>query len=162
MKKLILMSFMLIMSSLVFAEEIVLNYNSYGPIEFGTDIKKVEKLLKEKARKSNRDETGCYYVTFKRFPKVSFMIVEGKVKRVDVGINNPTILNIPVSFKLKDVKKMYLNVNIKTHTYDPAGYYFVFNNPNKTKAILYEYYENKIQYIRAGLKPEVEFVEGCL
>ena len=162
MKKTFLILTIFAITLVVSANETSLNYDSYGPVKFGTKIQDVEVLLKEKSIKNNNDEAGCYYIKFNSLPNASFMVEEGIVKRAEININSPTILNIPVSFKLKDIKNKYPQVTINRHQYAPDGYYIVFNNSKNTKAILYEYYENKIQMIRAGLKPAVEYVEGCL
>ena len=162
MKNIIIILSILSITSVVYAKEIFLNYDSYGPIKFGMQIQNIEKSLNEKAIRNSDYEAGCYYVKFNSFPNVSFMVEEGIVKRAEIDINSPTILNIPISYKLKEIKQKYPNVIIKRHQYAPNGYYLIFNNSQNTKAILYEYYEDKIQMIRAGLKPAVQYVEGCL
>jgi len=161
MKQTILILSMIFISFVAQAIEITLNYDSYGPIKFGEKIKDVEALLKEKAIKNKYAESGCYYVKFKIFPNVDLMVEEGVVKRAEIRINTPTILNIPASSKLENIKSKYPKVQIQQHKYAPNGYYLIFNNANNTKAIVYEYYEDQIQDIRAGLKPAVHYVEGC-
>jgi len=87
------------------------------------------------------------------------MVEEGVVKRAEIRINTPTILNIPASSKLENIKSKYPKVQIQQHKYAPNGYYLIFNNANNTKAIVYEYYEmhpNKaLQLIRESGAPIV-------
>lgn len=140
----------------------VLTEKSYGPVMFGSSLKKIEKRVGEKARGETGDK-GCDYATFKKFPGIKFMVEDGIVTRADAispDIKNKLKINIGTS--LDEVKWRYPAVEVKPHKYDPVGHYLIFKSKDGKRAILFEEGDGKVTDTRAGIEPTVEYVEGCL
>lgn len=144
------------------ADSLVLSEKSYGPVTFGSSLKKIEKRVGEIATGETGNK-GCDFVTFKKFPGIKFMVEDGIVTRADAvlpGIKNK--LEIKKGTSLEEVKRRYPEVEVKPHKYDPTGHYLIFKSKDGKRAILFEEGDGKITDTRAGIEPSVEYVEGCL
>ena len=143
------------------AAEPILGWEAYGAVRFGSRLADIEKQLGEKA-KAETGEQGCDFVQFKKYPKASFMVEKGIITRADVDEGVTNTLKISVGTPLAAVKQKYPKVYIAPHHYDENGFYLIFKNQSGKKAIVMEVGENRVAYIRGGLEPSVEYVEGCL
>jgi hypothetical protein len=139
----------------------VLSPHGYGRVHFGMTVKEAEAATNQ--RTSNRyANTGCDYVTFKRYPGLRFMVEDGVLTRADArkGVRNSA--NVQIGMTLAKVKAMHPAVVIEQHKYDDEGHYLILNTENGRAAIVLEESGGRITDIRAGVKPAVEYVEGCL
>ncbi len=145
-------------------ERTVLTDQSYGIVRFGSKLPEIEKKLAENAKGQSRDqECDCYFVTFKKYPGVKFMVEEGIVTRADVTDSSiPNALGIKIGTTLDQVKRRYPKVIIEQHKYDPTGHYLIFKSTDRKRAIVFEEGDGKVTDVRAGVEPSVEYVEGCL
>lgn len=146
---------------LVMAETPVLSASGYGLIQFGQPLKAVEEKLKETAFPKKR-EPGCDFIKFKRYPQIRFMVEDGIVTRGDAkaGVRNSGRVNVGMS--LARVKVLHPGIRIEPHKYDDKGHYLILDSADGSSAILFEEGGGKVTDIRAGKKPSVEYVEGCL
>jgi hypothetical protein len=146
---------------LVMAETAVLSASGYGAIQFGQSLKVVEANLKETALPKKR-EPGCDFVKFKKYPQIRFMVEDGIVTRGDAeaGVRNSAQVNVGMS--LAKVKALHPRIRIEPHKYDDNGHYLILHSTDGSAAILFEEGSGKVTDIRAGKKPSVEYVEGCL
>ena len=161
MRTLIAYVLLALSSSFSFAAEPALSWDAYGVVQFGKRLADMEKPLGEKAT-ADEGEEGCKYVSFKKFPKVSFMVEYGVITRADVDPGVPNSLGIPAGTPMEQVKKRYPKVIVEPHHYDDAGFYLILKNKKGTKAIVMEVGGGIVHAIRGGLEPSVEYVEGCL
>ena len=155
--------------SLIFAatalfadDRLVLTDKSYGSVTFGSKLRTIEKKIGEKAKGKTGDK-GCDFVTFKKLPGIKFMVEDSIVTRADT--TSPQVQNtlqIKIGTPLDEVKRRYLNVEIKQHKYDETGHYLIFKSKDGKRAILFEEADGKVTDARAGVEPSVEYVEGCL
>ncbi len=91
------------------------------------------------------------------------MVEDSIVTRADT--TSPQVQNtlqIKIGTPLDEVKRRYLNVEIKQHKYDETGHYLIFKSKDGKRAILFEEADGKVTDARAGVEPSVEYVEGCL
>lgn len=146
---------------LVMAETAVLSASGYGAIQFGQSLEVVEANLKETALPKKR-EPGCDFVKFKKYPQILFMVEDGIVTRGDAkaGVRNSAKVNVGMS--LAKVKALHPRIRIEPHKYDDNGHYLILDSTDGSAAILFEEGSGKVTDIRAGKKPSVEYVEGCL
>jgi hypothetical protein len=165
MKKLIttiIVSFLLAATNLFAADNLVLTDKSYGPVTFGSKLKRIEKQIGEKAKSELGDE-GCDFVTFKKLPGIMFMVEDGTVTRADVMSQEiKNTLRIRIGTSLEEVKRRFPKVEIERHQYDPTGHYLIFKSKDGKRAIVFEESDGKVTDTRAGIEPSVEYVEGCL
>ena len=146
---------------LVMAETTVLSPSGYGLIQFGQPLKVTEVNLNETALPKNR-EPGCDFVKFKKYPQIHFMVEDGVVTRGDAkaGVRNSAMVSVGMS--LARVKTLHPRIRIEPHKYDDEGHYLILDSSDGSSAILFEESGGKVTDIRAGKKPSVEYVEGCL
>lgn len=143
------------------AETPELSPSGYGLIQFGQPLKVAEVNLNETAMPKKR-EAGCDFVTFKKYPKIRFMVEDGIVTRGDAkaGVRNSARVSIGMS--LARVKALHPRIRVEPHKYDNEGHYLILDSADGSSAILFEEGGGKVSDIRAGKKPSVEYVEGCL
>jgi hypothetical protein len=109
------------------------------------------------------DETSCYYV----FPRgavgpVSFMIVDGRVARVDIDHPGPvTEAEVGVGSLESEVQSAYAGrIKVSPHKYaGPEGHYLTVEQGDF--AIIFETDGTQVTSYRAGKLPEVAWVERC-
>lgn len=138
-----------------------LSAQGYGKVRFGEKLAVVEARLKEKGTPSNR-EFACDFVQLKVYPGVRFMVEEGIVTRADIDPSIKNATGISVGASLASVKKRIPQIRIDPHKYDEQGHYLVLSTRDGKAAIVFEESEGRVEEVRAGLKPSVEYVEGCL
>jgi hypothetical protein len=153
-----------------FTEDSRLRTNGIGFIEVGMTVSEAERasgrsFFKERERGSSRDGS-CTYVSMSGLSGVSFMLINGKIARVDV--DNPRILTLRGA-KIGDsedrIKKLYPG-QIKT-TPNPyrGGHYLTFYPKDRQdrdyRLIFVTGKEGRVGSFRGGKIPEVEYIEGC-
>jgi hypothetical protein len=145
----------------VLAETPMLSPSGFGVVQFGQPLKVAEANLSETALPKKR-EAGCDFVKFKKYPQMRFMVEDGVVTRGDAtaGVRNSAGVNVGMS--LARVKALHPRVRIEPHQYDEKGHYLILDSVDGSSAILFEEGGGKVTDIRAGKKPSVEYVEGCL
>jgi hypothetical protein len=146
---------------LVMAKTPELSPSGYGLIQFGQPLKVAEVNLNGTAMPKKR-ELVCDFVTFKKYPKIRFLVEDGIMTRGDAkaGVRNSARVSIGMS--LGRVKALHPGIRIKPHKYDDEGHYLILDSSDGSAAILFEEIGGKVTDIRAGKKPSVEYVEGCL
>lgn len=169
MQKSIISLVMLTVSSCVNAIEIPVTYDAYGAVVFGMTVQEAENVLMETVTDLKGDglasdtlmNRACLFVKFPSLPAAEFKVNFGVIKRVDTKVYHPTILNINGLASLEEIKAQHPSVNVMAHKYIENAYYLKFLNTTKSNGIVYDYYDNKVQLIRAGVTPDVFHVERC-
>jgi len=139
----------------------VLSPRGYGTVSFGHKLADIERAVREQAQPQTRNES-CDFVTFKRYPGISFMVEEGVVTRADAAGNIKNSAAISVGSPLALAKRRYPTGRLQPHQYDEQGHYFILDTPDRKAALLFEESGGRITDIRAGVQPSVEYVEHCL
>ena len=142
-----------------------LSWDGYGNIKFGVSLEEISQKTGFEfvpTKDSMAWEDGCRYVDLKGGDEAIYMVENGILTRAEVSLSTETMLKIEITSSIEQIKKKHPEVIIKNHRYAIGGHYIIFYSPNKSKALLLEYYESKIQAMRAGVVPSVFYVEGCL
>lgn len=139
----------------------VLSPLGYGEVRFGDELAQVEEKLGQAAFPKSR-EWGCDFVSFKKYPRIRFMVEEGVVTRADAetGVKNSAGVTVGMSFRR--VKSRHPTIEVAPHKYDDRGHYLVLPAEDGRAALLFEESSGQITAVRAGVRPSVEYVEGCL
>jgi hypothetical protein len=119
----------------------------------------------------NQGESGggpsCRYYKIKEVKGIAFMVINGRIARVDVTDNSKitTLSGAKIGDSESKIKSLYPNqIKVEAHEYDPKGHYLIFvpkDSQDKNYRIIFETDGKKVTRWRSGKLPEVQFIEGC-
>jgi len=138
----------------------VLSPDGYGKIRFGDRLDAVERRLGQRATPRPADP-ACSMVRFKRYPSVSFMVEQGVITRADARTPVRNSAGITARMSARDALRHQPALRAEPHKYDEHGQYLILAQGDD-KALVFETSHGKLQRMRAGLKPAVDYVESCL
>lgn len=139
----------------------------YGALRAGMTYTDANAALKGALKTSARPELeGCDYVTWEGGPAgLRIMVVENKIARVETS--DTTILSgagARVGDTEDRINSLYPGrVTVMPHKYTD-GHYLVVKSANAADTLnllVFETDKNKVTTFRGGVKPAVEYVEGC-
>ena len=143
----------------------VIRQDGVGPVKIGMNLFQLSSLLHEKfSMPDSKDEQGCFYVEPTKHPQVGFMIVDGRLARIDVtepGV--PTTKGIQVGDSEAHALKVYgPRLKVEPHAYTrPEGHYLTLRSSNGRYGIRFETDQGKIVMFYAGRFEAVQYIEGC-
>jgi hypothetical protein len=110
------------------------------------------------------DSAGCTYAFWRGGPAgVRVMVENGRVARVDVdsaGIR--TVAGAGVGDSEERVERLYGGrATVSPHKYEDGHYVTVTDPMDSTFALVFETRDGTVTRYRAGLRPQVDYVEGC-
>lgn len=127
-----------------------------GPIEIGA---RADSLQGRVAPLGKLGE--CVYGRMASLDGVLVMFVDGAVVRVDVTSSaTPTTLGIKVGDSEAQVRERYPTARVEPHKYVDGGHYLVVD-ADDNRRLVFETDGAKVTRYRAGLVPQVDWVEGC-
>lgn len=102
-------------------------------------------------------------------PEVNFMVINGRIARVDVGDRGgrrvTTFSGVGTGDTEETIKRTYAGrIRVEGHPYVPTGHYLVYVPADPALAALSMIFETNGQVVttfRAGLKGAVSQIEGC-
>jgi len=110
----------------------------------------------------------CAYAKAEAGPAgVLFMVVEGRIARVDVRAGSPvkTLSGAGVGDSEADVQARYAGrLEVSVHKYVPGGHYLTLVPVDAGDAelrLIFETDGSQVTAMRSGKLPEVGYVEGC-
>ena len=153
----------LVMTRLQAAEPWILREDGIGPIKVGITLAQLNTTLHEKLAKSQDDDQGCFYVTSKKHPHVSFMLLDGRLARIDVddvGVANSA--GVRVGDSEAHVVKVYgSSLKVGPHHYIEDGRYLTIRSSDGRYGTRFETEQGKITTFYSGTFKAIQFVEGC-
>ncbi len=110
-----------------------------------------------------KDDQACFYVSAKQQPKLSFMMLEGQLARIDVREPGPrTTMGIQVGDSEKHALQVYgSKLKIDPHKYIDNGHYLTAKSGDGHYGIRFETEDGKITRYYAGRFEAIQLVEGC-
>jgi hypothetical protein len=137
-----------------------------GDIPIGLTVAETAKAAGVKLVNESPQE-ACYYVKPEKTPKdVGFMVVDGRVARVDVwrGSKITTLRGAKIGDSEARIKSLYPGqIKVTPHQY-VAGHYLTFIPKDKADSnyrIVFETDGKRVTQMRSGKLPEVSYIEGC-
>ena len=130
----------------------------------GTALTELNKTLHERfVLPKDKDEQACFYVTPRTQPKVTFMILDGRLGRIDVNkAGVKTSLGIQVGDSEKKALEAYgKRLKLGPHKYIDNGHYLTAKSADGHYGIRFETENRKITSFYAGLYEAIQYVEGC-
>lgn len=137
----------------------VMSPDGYGKIQFGQRLDQVERKLGQRATPRPLDPS-CPIVRFKRYPQVSFMVENGVIVRADAKKVVRNSAGITARMSAKEALHHVPGLRSELHKYDEQGQVLVLPK-GENKALIVEASKGKLTTMRAGIKPAVDYVEGC-
>jgi hypothetical protein len=143
----------------------VIRDRGIGPIKIGMSLSEINTVLHEKlSMPESKDEQSCFYVDSAKHAGISFMILDGRLARIDVGRPGVrTAEGIQVGDSEARALKVY-GPKLKTepHFYTgPGGHYLTIRSIDSRYGIRFETDNGKIDMFYAGTSAAISLVEGC-
>ena len=137
-----------------------------GPVRVGTTLSELNSALGEQLKPAYDVNPECDYVDPAALPPgIALMVVRDTIVRIDVdtaGIATPE--GAAVGDTETKILELYRGrVEVQPHKYTgPTGHYLVVTWPTDTLHLLiFETDGEKVVNYRAGVRPAVEYIEGC-
>ena len=135
-----------------------------GPVRFGMTAADAVKALDQAGISHDGSASDCGYLTA-RIGGVSlpFMVDDGRVVRVDIrsdSVSAPSGARVGMSED--SLQQLYSrSLVVRPHKYT-EGHYLIYVSPQDTlRRLVFETDGRLVTEWRAGLYPQVEYVEGC-
>lgn len=144
-----------------------ITFRGIGAIPVGASVRDASRAVGEtfvEAEDKPSDTEGCYHVRLRSAPTVLFMVEEDRIVRMETADPRfQTHSGVRVGDSEARARRIYGGrVEVTAHKYDEAGHYFIVRSADRRYALVMETDGKKVVYIRAGLEPAAEYVEGCL
>src|SRR5271165_3683644 len=143
------------------SETWVVREDGVGPVKIGMSLLQLNAVLKRKSEPE--DDGACFYVESCRHPHLKFMIIDGRLARIDVeepGASTST--GIRVGDSASRVKHVYgSRVKIMAHQYIDSGHYLTIRSSSGKYGIRFETDQGKVIMFYAGAYQAIQYVEGC-
>ena len=141
---------------------------SFGPVRFGMTLAQASTALREPLRLEDV-EGECGYVRPTSLPPgTSFMVVAGRIARVDVDSGaTETLSGARIGSTEAEIRRLYPGrIRVREHPYTgPTGHYLMFTPLDRADAgfgMVFETDGERVTSYRAGLRGPVQYIEGCL
>jgi hypothetical protein len=116
---------------------------------------------------SSSPKDACYYVKPQGLKDVGFMVIDGKVARVDVWSESKvtTLRGAKIGDSEARIKSLYPGqIKVTPHEYVTGGHYLTFtpkDKADKNYRLVFETDGKRVNQMRSGKLPEVSYIEGC-
>ena len=138
-----------------------------GPLRVGLSVAAASRAAGEaliEAEDQPSESDACHHVRLRSVRSVLFMVENDRIVRVETA--DPrfrTASGVHVGDSESKVRGIYgSRLEVSQHTYNEDGHYFTVRSSDGGRALVMETDGKHVVYIRAGLVPAAEYVEGCL
>ncbi len=138
----------------------------FGPVRVGMSTAEASSALGAELKLLGPTMEPCHYVQAAEQPGVAFMVIDGKIARVDVRPDSPirTAEGAAVGDTEERIQSLYPGrVEVQPHKY-VDGHYLIVRpeaTSDSTYRIIFDTDGKKVTGFKAGRMPEVGWVEGC-
>ncbi|MAZ89307.1 MAG: hypothetical protein CL693_16880 [Cellvibrionaceae bacterium] len=158
------------------SDKVMLSPQAVGQIPFNITKEKLQTLDGVTPISASTDEpSACEYVGINEWPGIYLMIYEGRVVRADVSTDMAEKVSLYAADSLlpsihylrtlkpsiNQLRERFPELTIQPHAYFGLGVYLIYSDPESEFALVIEYAEGKVLGLRAGMLPNVLWVEGC-
>jgi hypothetical protein len=148
-----------------------LSLDGIGPVDIGMTLDQASAAAGTPIRTRPEDPFGpeCEYAYAAGVPELAFMVINGRIERVDVvdrsGRRVKTVSGVGNGDTEEAVKRTYPGrIRVEGHPYLPTGHYLVYVPADPAFAHLSMIFETDGQVVtsfRAGMRRPVAQIEGC-
>ena len=154
-----------------------LSLDGLGPVDVGMTVEQASAAAGTSIRflpEGREVNPECDYARGVNGPEgVAFMVVNGTIRRVDVGTYLPgmhpsevrTVSGIGLGSTEAEVQRTYGGrIRVEPHPYTPGGHYLVYTPGDASLShlgMIFETDGERVTSFRAGFVDEVSWIEGC-
>lgn len=148
-----------------------LSLDGLGPVDIGMTLDQASAAAGTPIRIRPGDPFGpeCQNAYVADLPEVNFMVINGRIARVDVGGHSgrrvTTVSGVGTGDTEDTIKRTYPGrIRVEGHPYVPTGHYLVYVPADAALAHLSMIFETDghvVTTFRAGMKGAVSQIEGC-
>lgn len=112
---------------------------------------------------SNTSHEECKYYNIPGNSGISFIVENGQVVRVDL-YDSPhrTLSGLAVGDSEEKARSVYSGrLEVTGHAYDENGHYLTIRSRDRRYAMVIETDGKSVTFLRSGLLPAAEYIEGC-
>lgn len=135
-----------------------LTAEGFEKARFGASATEVAAALGE-ALPANAATAACTQVRFKAYPGLLFMVEKGRITRADADAGVKNSAAVDHGMLQADVITKHPRIEVWPHKYDEKAHVLVLAEEHGV--FVFEEKEGRISAVRAGVRPAVEYVEGC-
>jgi hypothetical protein len=141
----------------------VLREDGVGPVKIGMTPAQLSAALHAKLIEEDSGSDHCYYVHPPDENRLWFMILDGRVVRVDVneaGVS--TSSGIGIGDSEAGVRQVYgTRLRVTAHKYVDSGHYLTVRSTDGRYGVRFETDKGKVTKFYAGKYDAIQYVEGC-
>jgi len=144
-----------------------------GPVGIGASVEEAASALGAPLRLRAHDQSPHCWTTERadgHDPGVSYLVVDGQIRRIDVfavqegpsGVVSEA--GVGPGAPEAAVRRAYGGrLRVLPHPYTGAdgGHYLILDATGGRAGMVFETFDGKVTHMRAGLRPELDYVEGC-
>ena len=132
------------------SDSLAVRFDGVGAVKIGMSLSQLNAALQRKSEPD--DEGGCFYVESSKHPHLKFMIIDGRLARIDVeDPGASTSAGIQVGDSDSRVKQVYgSRVKITAHQYIDSGHYLTIRSSSGKYGIRFETDQGKVVTFYAG------------
>lgn len=142
-------------------------------MRIGMTVEQAEQALGVSLRPRERSASPGCWVTARadgREPDIAYMVVHGQIRRIDLlsGVRPASAARseqgIGIGATEQAARRAYgSKLATVPHKYTGAdgGHYLIPVMPDGRSGIIFETFDGRVTQVRAGLRPELDYVEGC-
>lgn len=103
-------------------------------------------------------------------PGTAYLVANGQIRRIDIiaaKAGQTTVRSGPgisIGSRERTVREIYrARLQVLPHPYSgpDGGHYLVLESPDRQSGMIFETFDGQVIQIRAGRRPELDYVEGC-
>ena len=131
----------------------VIREEGAGPVKIGMSLSQLNAVLHEKFSIPDEEGLACFSVSLKRHPRISFMLLDARLARIDVlGPGIFTAAGVQVGDSEEHALQVYgSELKVEPHKYmGPDGHYLTMRSRNNRYGIRFETDNSKIETFYAG------------
>lgn len=141
-----------------------LSFGGFGPVRVGMTVAQAQRALGFRLHEGRvTDPDECHYaISETRIPGIGFMIVDGRIARIDVTKGRTrTVSGARVGMTEEEARRLYPRVEVQPHKYVPGGHYLVLTSRDGRHGLVLETDGRVVTQLRAGEREAVSWVERC-
>lgn len=151
----------------------VLSVEGLGPVRIGMTVEQAEQALGAALRPRERSDSPACWMTSRldgRAPDIAYMVAHGQIRRIDVltGRFPASAVRSEQGIGIGDTEQAARraygsSMIVMPHKYTGAdgGHYLILTMPGGRSGMIFETFDGRVTQVRAGLRPELDYVEGC-